>query len=342
MRTSTSARSTFLPGVQDTRAPRPSSRPPRPPHRGSLLSPRSSCHAARARGRPRSRSSSFLSLPSDGEHGDDTNAASGGRLDRRSSRRSLAAWTCINFSPKCGSSSVAAAMPVPPILDLDPELPARAPARGSRHPWIRNASTAFVSASRDDVLSGVEHRGAAPSRRRLRSTTRAGSRQRSTSSEMNVANDCSVADAPFVELEEHLADLGEVVADRVFDLTQRVDGAVGVGLDAVPEGLDLQHRAGDRLGQPIVHVHGPAGALTSISDSTVVGNAVTHRLRRVRLFVCGTLTWWLVPSVGAVGSSPYSVETCARLNRTGKRMPSSRRSRRDQGLIGTRAIGVQT
>ena len=67
----------------------------------------------------------------------------------------------------------------------------------------------------------------------------------------------------------------------------------------------------------------------------------THRLRRVRLFA-GCAHVGLVPSVGAVGSSSYSVETCARLNRTGKRMPSSRRSRRDEGRIGTRAIGVQT
>ena len=47
---------------------------------------------------------------------------------------------------------------------------------------------------------------------------------------------------PSCELEEHLADLGEVVADRVFDLAQLGDRAGGVGLDPVPEGLESPAR----------------------------------------------------------------------------------------------------
>ena len=139
MRTSTSARSIFGARRAAPRAPRPSPRPRPRPRQGSLPSPRSSCHGARARGRPRPRSSSFLSLPSDGEHGDDTNAASGGRLDLDRAADLMLHGLRIRRSPKCGSSSVTAAMPRPRSSTSTRSCVAVRPHTGRTRPWIRNA-----------------------------------------------------------------------------------------------------------------------------------------------------------------------------------------------------------
>ena len=57
-----------------------------------------------------------------------------------------------------------------------------------------------------------------------------------------------VVRVPFLELEQDLADLSQVRADRVLDLPKCGDGLDRVGLDAPAQRLDLQDCAGHGLG----------------------------------------------------------------------------------------------
>ena len=87
-----------------------------------------------------------------------------------------------------------------------------------------------------------------------------------------------------VELEEHLADLGEVVADRVLDLPQPAIAPAGsvsircrrVWISSTAHVTDWVRPSCTRMAQRV--------RSSSISDSTVVAALLTHRLRRVRLF----------------------------------------------------------
>src|SRR3954471_8216082 len=65
----------------------------------------------------------------------------------------------------------------------------------------------------------------------------------------------------FGHLEQELPDAAKVLSDLALDLVQDADRRVGVGLDQVSERLDLEHRGGDGLRQPVVDLHRPAGAL---------------------------------------------------------------------------------
>ena len=87
--------------------------------------------------------------------------------------------------------------------------------------------------------------------------TRAGSFHRSTSSSTNPANERSSAIAPFLKLEQQLADRLEVL--RIASSTSWSSSTAPRRIGSIrwPQHLQLQHRARHRLGQAVVDVHRP-------------------------------------------------------------------------------------
>ena len=293
IRTSTSARSNSVPPCRIAPARRPRT-PPRPhPRPGSLPSRHSSSHAARARGRPRSRSSSSSHLPSDGEHGDHAWCrVPGVDLDRPGTRRAVSARARMIRSPKCGSSSVTAAIPRPRS-----SISMRSSRPSARHP--------HVHLGRSRVLRGVRERLRSRSRARPRATVlghrlevaldrdRAGKLPPSTRSATNAANVGSSATAALLVISKSSSRISpQVFADRVSTSCSVGDRARRVGLDPVAEGLQLQHGGRHRLGEPVVDLHRPARALLEHA-------AIRRHARTVG---CHALDAWLAWRGSCIGA----------------------------------------
>ena len=143
--------------------------------------------------------------------------------------------------PKCGSSSGTATMPRPRSCDLDAERVGI-----DRQCNVRIGSSRVLGGVgerlADDRVGGL-HRGVVE--RLDVSLHRDGRRQPPASRE--VADECGERglrgrDVFRRHLEEQLADVAQVLADLVFDLVQDGDRALRVGLDPVPQGLQLQDR----------------------------------------------------------------------------------------------------
>ncbi len=136
------------------RAPRWRPRPPRRQRRGTLPSRHRSCHGAPARGHPRSRSSSFLSSPSDGKERDHAGPAPGRRSDLQGSIDILGADP-HHAEPEVRIAVLGVPDASTAVLDRDP------------HPRL-SGSTLHGDVGRSRVLRGVRERFREHGVRRLR------------------------------------------------------------------------------------------------------------------------------------------------------------------------------
>jgi hypothetical protein len=80
-------------------------------------------------------------------------------------------------------------------------------------------------------------------------------------------------------LEQELPDPVEVLTDLVLDLLEARDGRRGIRLDPVAERLDLEDGRRHGLGQAVVDLHRPAGALLQQLALDGIGHRRMHALR---------------------------------------------------------------
>ena len=131
----------------------------------------------------------------------------------------------------------------------------------------RASATIAFAVSR--VTSGI--RSTSPS-----IETRADRCQRSTRSLTNVASGGLAVRCSAVELEQDLADLLQVVPDRILDLFQGRADELRLRADPVLQALELEDRARDGLGEPVMDVDRPIRALLQQQRIDRMGHGRMH------------------------------------------------------------------
>ena len=290
IRTSTSARSNASRSCGAPPAPPPRT-PPRPRRRrGTLPSRRSSGHDARARGRPRSRSSSSFTCPLTGSTATTVVPCPGVDVMSRVPPSASARARMIRM-PKCGSSSGTATMPRPRSCTSMRSESASTDSRdvrfgssrvlrgvgerlagdrvgGLHRGVVQRLDVALHRRRSPAVASGPRSRG--PARRASGSRvmtssvviSKSSSRMWRRSSRISVSISCRTATAPS-----------------------------GIGLDPVAERLQLQDGRGHGLREPVVDLHRPAGALLEQDRlHGVADRGVTARDRVARAEACSAPT----------------------------------------------------